>query len=467
MKPDRAKQPNGSRTHICYVLARLFSVMFVIICLGCGSFASKASAQTIIRDTEIENVLREWMAPLLKSADLGPKSINLVLVQSPDINAFVAGGANIFIYTGLIDASETPEEVMGVLAHELGHVIGGHLIGGRDALEKASFESILGTVLGIGAAVLSGNGEIANAIISGTGAFAQGKYLAHSRVNESAADQAALRLMNGAQINPQGLKTFLQKLESEELLPRSKQSEYVRTHPVTSNRINALEAKIKQSRFIDDPTPDKRLKQHQRMKAKLLGFIDPGRVVWTYNDTDQSVPALYARAIAGYRQNHVDEALGHIDRLIGLEPYNPYFQELKGQILLGFGRVEAAIPYYKTAAETAPNASLIRIDLAKALLEKDQSETTIKEAIRYLERASIDEPRSSRVHRLFATAYGRIGNEPMTKLHLAEEAVLQRRLAYAKGLLEQIESAFENGSRADVQRHDLVMHIGNLEQKTR
>ena len=425
--------------------------------------SSSAHAQVIIRDTEIENTFKSWITPLLESAGMGDESVNLILVQSPEINAFVAGGANIFIYTGLINKTETPEELIGVMAHELGHITGGHLIRGRQAMERASYESILGTVLGIGAAILSGNGEAANAVITGSSSLAQRRYLAHSRVQESSADQAALKFMDSAQINPKGLISFMEKLESEEFLPAERQSEYVRTHPLTRNRISILENKVEQSGDLSIATPPSWSDEHARMKAKLLGFIDPGRVQWTYNDSDTSIPARYARAIAKYRENRVDQALAEIDGLIALEPDNPYFQELKGQMLVAFGRVAESLPYYRKAVTGAPEASLIRIDLGKALIESRGGDDSLREAIKILERALIDEPRSTRAHRLLATAYGKLGNEPVAKLHLAEEAVLQRRLPYAKELVNNALASLDQGSREALQARDLLADIAVLE----
>ena len=184
-------------------MLNFLGTLFILFC-ATWSHAYAQSSPIIIRDTEIENPRETWLAPLLDAAGLGPNSDNLVVVQSPDVNAFVAGGANIFIYTGLIEKTETPEELIGVMAHELGHITGGHLIRSRDAYQRASYESILGTVLGIGAAVLSGNGGAANAIISGTQSVAARRFLAHSRINESSADQAALGFMENAGINPEG-----------------------------------------------------------------------------------------------------------------------------------------------------------------------------------------------------------------------------------------------------------------------
>ncbi len=428
--------------------------------------AKNGGAPIIIRDTEIENIFKEWMEPLLKSADLGKQSVNLVLVQSPQVNAFVAGGANIFIYTGLIEKTDGPEELIGVLAHELGHISGGHLISTRDALERASYESILGMVLGVGAAIATGNSGAATAIIAGSGSVAQRRFLAHSRVNESSADQAALKFFETAQMSPGGLSSFLKKLEADELLPADQQREYVRTHPLTSNRIEALQTRINASAYKNKALPENWYEQHARMKAKLLGFIDPGRVPWVYNDRDKSVAARSARAIAAYRKNEVKTALKEIDALIAMEPDNPYFQELKGQMLMDFGRVQESLPYYKRAVSLLPESGLIRMDLGHALLEANAGNANLDEAIKHLKRALHTEPRSGRAHRLLATAYGRKGLEDMAKLHLAEEAVLQRRLPYAQKLAEAALESFEENSPEWLQAKDILAHIKNLKRKS-
>lgn len=453
-------------TYIKITLKRFFILALIALTAFSGSFSVAQNNQLppIIRDTEIENSFKEWMIPLLKASDLGLNSVNLILVKSDQVNAFVAGGANIFIYTGLIERTDDPGEVIGVLAHELGHIAGGHLIGTRGALERASYESILGMVLGLGAAIATGNGGAAGAIISGTNSTAQRRFLANSRVNESSADQAALKFLEKSELNAQGLKIFLEKLGSEELLPADQQSEYVRTHPLTRNRIDALETNINKSVYKGRALPDNWNVQHARMKAKLISFINPGRVPWVYDDRDKSVPARYARAIAAYRLDKVEEALQEIDTLIALEPVNPYFQELKGQMLKDFGRVKEALPYYKKAVTLLPDAGLIRIDLAHALMESGSGQAEMNEAVNHLQRALRDEPRSTRAHRLLATAYGRRGQENLAKLHLAEEATLQRRLPYAKSQAEAVLENSKKGDREWIKAKDLLAHIENLER---
>ena len=427
--------------------------------------AQKNKGLSLIRDTEIEAILQSWAAPVFKAAGLNPESVHIILVDNDAVNAFVAGGSNIFIYTGLINKTETPEELIGVIAHETGHIAGGHLIRSREAMERASYESIIGILLGLGAAIASGDAGAASAGIMGASTIAQRRYMAHSRVQESSADQAALTFMEKAQINPTGLESFMQKMKADMYMPESQQSEYIRTHPLMENRMEALEHRVSQSSYKDKKTPKLWEQQHARMKAKLVGFIHPGQVLWSYDDRDTSIPAQYARAIAAYRNGRIKVALNLVDKLIEQEPQNPYFFELKAQMLLEFGYVKDAAKVYRKASNLLPQDPLFQIALAHALIESSPNSglnndiKNLEEAINKLEQALQKEPRSTRIHRLLATAYGRLGQENRAKLHLAEEAVLQRHYAYAREHVKAILATEVEGSSTWIKAKDIQIYL--------
>jgi len=425
------------------------------------SFAQKSKHPTLIRDTEIENTLKEWAKPIFEAANLNPDNVNIILVQSDVMNAFVAGGPNIFLYTGLILKTENAGELIGVIAHETGHIAGGHLIRSRTAMERASYESIIGTILGLGAAIVSGDPSAVSALSVGGSSIAQRRYLAHSRIQESSADQAALSFFEKAKINPAGLESFMDKLKSQTYMPENQQSEYIRTHPLVDNRIEALHRRIEQSKYKNQPFTAKMIEQHTRMKAKLVGFINPGQIPWVYDDQDQSIAAKYVRAIGAYRDNRVEDALNKINELLETEPENPYFLELKGQMLVEFGRVNEALSYYRKSSDLLPEDPLIRIALAHALIESKQSNniTILNEAIEHLNYALRYEPRSTQVHRLLATAYGRLGKDSKAKIHLAEEAVLQRRFSYAQQHAESILTKEPEGSKLWLEAKDIIYFI--------
>ncbi|MFP4098794.1 MAG: M48 family metalloprotease [Alphaproteobacteria bacterium] len=422
---------------------------------------------SLIRDTEIETILKSWSAPIFKAAGLSPEAVNIILVKSDEVNAFVAGGANIFIYTGLIQKTDNPGELIGVIAHETGHIAGGHLIRSREAMERASYESIIGTLLGIGAAIASGDAGAASAGVMGGSTIAQRRYLTHSRIQESSADQAALTFLEKAKINPAGMESFMQKMKADMYVPESQQSEYTRTHPLMENRMQALEHRANQSLYKDRDYPALWQRQHARMKAKLTGFIHPRHVPWIYDDRDVSIPAQYARAIAAYRNIKIDEALNKVDALIRQEPKNPYFIELKAQILFEFGQIEKAAKLYRKASDLLPQAPLLKVALAHALIEStpDNDKDRLNEAIKKLESALRKEQRSSRIHRLLAIAYGRIGEENRAKLHLAEEALLQRRHAYARQHIEAILSSEPEGSSTWIKAKDIKSYMDTDDNK--
>ncbi len=449
----------GFRVRIVLSLCLILSIFLQ------GTSLAAPKKPSVIRDTEIENILHEWAQPIFKAANIAPENVNLILLQSNGLNAFVAGGANIFFYTGLLVKTTGPDEVIGVLAHELGHISGGHLIAGRESLRHASYESIIGTIIGIGAAVLSGSGDAALAVSSGVSNYAARKYLARSRVNEASADQAAMSYFEKAKLSPRGFESFMGTLKSQEYLPVSKQNEYVRSHPLTQYRIEALQARIAQSPYKDKPYPQNWVAQHERLKAKLIGYITPEQVQWIYDDRDKSIAAQYARAIAHYRTDDVDRALSGIDALLMEEVDNPYFLELKGDMLVNFGRGKEALPYYRRAINILNKAPMIRVALGKALLEGGNNIEYQKEAVQHLERALIDERRSPRIHRLLAIAYGRMGFEDIANIHLAEEAVLQHRIPYAKKLAEVALKNMKKGSREWLKAQDVLSYIKNIEEE--
>ncbi|MBX2834731.1 MAG: M48 family metalloprotease [Micavibrio sp.] len=458
-------QLNFKRNKIFYSALRNIMLCFMVVAMFAVPARAQFGAPTIIRDTEIEDILKGWAEPLLKQAGIPKNTVQIILVQSPQINAFVAGGANMFFYTGLIEKTEGPEEILGVMAHEIGHIAGGHIIKNRMAMERASYESILGMVVGIGAALASGKGEAAGAIIGGSQDMAFRRFLSHSRVQESSADQAAYSYLSGAGITPKGLSSFFGKLQSQELLPATQQSEFMRSHPVTRDRIESIDALMSRNEALKNkPLPDEWIKQHALLKAKLLGFINPGRVEWNYDASDRSIPAQYARTIAAYRQNNVSEAIKLVDSLLAAEPNNPYFLELKGQMLAEFSRVREAIPPYRQAVKIRPDAALIRIALAHVLIESSDH-SVLPEAITHLERAQKTERHSSRIHRLLATAYGRMGNDTQARLHLAEEATLGRKFDYAKAQAEKARDMARSGSPEWLKANDLLKHIENLERR--
>ncbi|HEY1095764.1 MAG TPA: M48 family metalloprotease [Alphaproteobacteria bacterium] len=400
-----------------------------VICAGFLLGGSAAMAQGLIRDTEIETDIRRMATPIWQQAGLRPSDIRVAIIGDDTINAFVAGGQNIFLYTGLILDTHDIGELLGVIAHETGHITGGHLIRTRQNMEDASMESIIGALAGVAAGVAAGDAGAGMATITATQQMTMSKLLSNSRTYESSADQAGLSFMERAGYSAEGTAHFLERLAREEMLPEMQQSQYMLTHPLSQQRLDAVEDFVKRSSVGKKEYPDSYKLMHARIKAKILGFTTPQTALRTYKDKTD-MPSRYGYAIGLYRTGKVKEALDILVDLQKANPNDPYIQELQGQILFENGRIAESIPFFQKALEDAPEAGLIRIALAHAYLE-NRNAHNLPQAIDQLNRAKTTEYRTSSLFRLLATAYGRNGQEAQAKLALAEEALLKRDNSFA------------------------------------
>lgn len=425
--------------------------------------AVQAQGLSIIRDTEIEATLESWAEPVLKAADLTPEQVRIILVDSDSVNAFVAGGANIFIYSGLIEKADYPEEVTGVIAHEIGHIAGGHLIANRRAIQRATYQSILATALGIGAAILTGESQAAAAVTMGGSGLAHGGFLGHSRAQESAADQSALKFFEKAEMNPQGLVSFLRKLEGEELLPAARQSEYMRTHPLTRDRISAMAAGADQSPHSAPLGQSAHQQEFDYVRAKLRAFRKPHMVPRYYNHESGEAIDIYAHAIRLYRQKDYDGALTLFDRLLAMQPENPYFHELRAQTLRDAGRLAEAEQGYKKALSLLDDAQapLIKVALAHVMIEQQKSGEEIE---RLLLSSLQEDPHETRVYRLMATMRGRQGKEADAQYFLAEEAAAMGNRREARRLLELATRSDALSDDLEYRATDLKTYLESLPQ---
>jgi predicted Zn-dependent protease len=375
----------------------------------------------LIRDSEIEHISRDWATPLFAAAGLVPGDVEIYLINDPAINAFVAGGQKVFLNTGLLLAAETPDQVMGVIAHETGHLSGGHLVRTQKALAKANLQTIMAVLLGAAAVAGGANGDAGAALVLGGQQVAQSGLLQYSRAQESAADQAAFELITRIGQNPQGLVEFLQIIARQEGLQEDRRDPYVRSHPLFPDRIAALRARI------DLATPGPVLPPlvteatFGRMQAKLAGFLeDPDRVLRRYPKSDHRVSARYARAVAYHRAGRLDDSLLEITVLLENDPNDPYFHELLGQILMERGRVVDSLIPYARAVALAPNEPLLRLGLASAQIASENP-ALMTDAILQLQFVTNAEPKNVEAWRQLAITYGRSGDLGNSALASAEQ----------------------------------------------
>jgi len=389
---------------------------FVALCAGARA---PNAAEVLLRDAETENNIKAMAAPIWRAAGLEPSDVGIYLVQDNQLNSFVAGGQAIFINSGLVLRAENPNQLIGVVAHETGHIAGGHVLRAKEAMRNASIESIIAMVAAAGVSVLGRSG----APLLGAAGVGERSFLQFSIAQEATADHAALNFLDRSCQSARGLLKFFEILQSNELLAGERQESWVRTHPLTQQRVQYIRDHVQQARCSNTPDSPDSVELLRRIKAKLHAFLDdPSKTLSTYPTSDRSPIARYARAIAYYRMPKLDLALPEIDGLIRDFPNDPYYRELKGQMLFENGRVRDAMRPYEDAVKLAPSAALLRISLSQVYIESGDPALN-KRAIAYLNDASRAEGRESQIWRFLAVAYGRDNQIGMAALSLAEEAL--------------------------------------------
>ncbi len=388
--------------------------------------AQPAVAQSVLRDAETEALLKDMAAPLVKAAGLAPGNVDIVLVGDPSINAFVAGGQAVYIHSGLIEAADTAEEVQGVIAHELGHVTGGHVISSSQGAANASKISILSMLLGVAAAV-AGAGDAAMGVMMAGQRAALGKFLAFSRVQESAADAAGAQYLSKAGISGRGSLSFFKKLQNLEFrygVSHTDEDAFVSTHPVSGERIARLTHDYEADPAWSTPGDPQLQARFERVKAKLAGYIqEPAQTLREYPETDTSAPARYARAYAFHKQALMDKALAETDALLQSAPGDPYILELEGQVLLESGRPADAIAPLRQATALTGNQPLIASLFSHALIATEDT-SHYAEAKQVLRAAVAKDRLNPFAWYQLGVIYAAEGDMPRARLASAEQQVM-------------------------------------------
>ncbi|WP_449697017.1 M48 family metalloprotease [Allosphingosinicella flava] len=341
----------------------------MLLALSFAAFVQPAAAQSILRDAETEALFKDMSRPIVAASGLRPENVEIVLIGDNSINAFVSQGQVVYIHSGLIAAADNANEVQGVIAHELGHITGGHVIRYSQGAGTATGITILSLLLGV-AAVAAGAGEAGAGIMAAGQQAAMGKFLAFLKAEESSADQAGAKFLSGAGVSGKGSLSFFKKLQNQEFrLAIPQEDSYGRTHPLSGERIQWLEARYRADPAWDKKTDPAIEARFQRVKAKLAGFVnDPRQTLIAYPETNKSMPARYARAYAYHKTAFPDKAVAEVDSLLAEAPHDPYFLELKGQVLLESGRPAEAVEALRDAVAQAPDQPLISALFGHALI---------------------------------------------------------------------------------------------------
>jgi predicted Zn-dependent protease len=438
--------------------------------LALGSLPARAQTGStagipMIRDAEIEQLLRDYTAPILRAAGLAQQNVQVVIINENVFNAFVMDAHRIFIFTGALKQATTPNELIGVFAHETGHIVGGHLSKMRQELANAQTAAIVTMLLGVGAMVAGsrsnnyGNsldmGNLGAAAISAPQSYLLHTLMAYQRAQEEQADRAGVRFLTMTGQSGKGMYDTFKRFADEMMFSAAYVDPYVQNHPMPADRMAAL-AELVKTPYWDKKDPPELQFRHDMMRAKLYGFTDRADVVSRrYPLSDTGMPARYARAIAAYRFGDIRSALTQIDGLIESMPDYPYFYELKGQALLESGHAAEALAPLRRAVQLAPNPALIQIMLSQALIATNNAKMTA-EAIPLLRAAIIKEPESGDAYEQLAMAYGHTGDLADADLASAQAAFARGDNKTARELAARAKMRFPVGSPGWVRADDIV-----------
>lgn len=436
-----------------FILTVLCGTISILIALPPRDAA--AQGMSLIRDTEIENTIDAYSRPIFEAAGIPPETVRIRIIADDSLNAFVTTGNRMFLNTGTLMAANSSSEVIGVIAHETGHIVGGHAVTFSDQMETALRTTLLTTLLGVAAGVATGNSDVGMAVALGGQGTAQRQILAFSRGQESSADQFALSALEETHQSAAGLYRFFDRISGQELLITDRQDPYIRTHPLTRDRMATIRAHIETSEYSDrDPDLDLE-RRHQRMVAKLYSFLKPQfSTLQKYPETDVSVPARYARSIAHYRRGRLDLSVPLIDGLIEEQPEDPYFWELKGQMLFENGRIDEAIVAYREANRLLEFEPLMLVSMAHAMVESGDPQY-VKETQDALRIALQQDPTDAFAWDLSAKSYAINGQNGLSSYAAAERALLYGQFGEVVRYVRKAEEEIPSGTPIWVRLQDI------------
>ena len=429
-----------------------------------AAVAQENKGPPVLRDTETEQLLREYTRPILRAAGLEKQNIQMVIINQGVFNAFVADGRRIFVNYGAILQSETPNQIIGVMAHETGHLAGGHLAKMREQMAQAQTQMIIAMLLGAGAMVAgaksggsnSGLSNAGAAMFSAPGEVIRRNLLSYVRQQEENADKAGVKFLNATSQSSRGMYETFKRFTDESLFAARGSDPYVQSHPMPAQRVAALEELARSSPYWDKKDDPALQLRHDMARAKISAFMERQDTVYRrYPLSNNSLPARYAHAISTYLHGDLRSALAQIDALIQQQPNNPYFYEVRGQALLEGGKPQEAIAPFRKAVALSNNAPLIEMLLGQALVATGNNAYT-DEAIGILRAAVARESEAPIGYMQLAMAYGRKGDYAQADLASAQAAYLRGDNKTARDLASRAKTRFAIGTPGWVKADDIV-----------
>ena len=363
---------------------------------------ANAGAPSLISDDQSQTLLSKIIRPLFNAAGVSFDENKIFIINDNSLNAFVTGGNYMFVHTGTLINADNINELSGILAHETGHIAGGHIVRQQIRIEQLQALSVASLIAAGAAAAASGRGDAALAVMLGAQSSLINSLTSYKMQEERSADESAVKYLDATKQSPLGLKNFMKKIQNVNKLSGYEENPYFRTHPLSREREEFFNLASKNSVYKSSSPLDAEFKV---VKAKLSAFLlDVNQAQKLYPKTDKSVDGKYANAIIEYRKANYQEALRILDDLIQKEPSNPYFYELKGQFLFESGQVKKSVTEYEKALKLKPNSKDFMLSWSHALLEAEHSKQDLQKIINTLNKVQIKSP-STTAWLLLARAY--------------------------------------------------------------
>ena len=432
--------------------ARYFTAILLFMCVPITASAG------MIRDTELETGLQTLMEPLVEAAGYPPNSIAIRIIIDPNYNAFVAGEQIIYVHSGLLLNAKSAEEIIGVLAHEIGHLKAGHVPRRDAAIADANSANALAALAAIAVAA-GGSGDAAAGVLIGGQDQATRKLLQTIRYDEAVADEIGLSLLDKSGISASGLRDMMQRMAAQRALPENRQSRYYQTHPAAAERLRTYQDHVTRRAGQTTPINDEMLALVDRLETKMRAYVEPPQSVLAQFDDADALTHLYAKSIALYRRGALEPALTVIDDLIDMAPQDPFFHEFRGDVLLSMAKPDAAALAYERAISIRPDSPQILLNYGRALVASGKTES-LTDAISALERARDGEPKWTFIYRQLAIAYGRAGHLADADITLADEALMTGDTQQAIKMAKRALSHGTVGSEIQNRANDILYRYG-------
>lgn len=444
-----------------YLPALVIGLLFIGFIATTATSAPKEPGISLIRDEETEKFLKEITSPIFRSIGLDEDSVEIIIINDPAINAFVAGGQKVFINTGLIMESDEASSLVGVIAHEAGHIKGAHLVQKSASFENANIGMLAGYVLGLGSVIAGAPAEAGLAISAASQNIATRNALSYSRDYENAADAVALDVLKEIGVTPRGLIRILRKLVMKQKISGDIVDKYLLTHPVSEDRINFLENAIKSDPGIDKKTPQSTEDRFKKVKAKFYGYLADPRKTRSIYSGKSSDDALYALSIAYNKEARFSEADQLLKELMNRNPGDPYLYELAAQYQFERGHIAEAVLQYEKVSGMLPNSNLVKLNLANAMLAMEDA-NYYKKAIGVLKNIILREPRNIAAINRLGLAYGKLGQLGKSYLYLAEASIIAKDKENSKFYLAKAEQNVDKSSQDYLKFNELKKELGRL-----